>query len=137
MYPFTDVCELVHFINKNGGDVSDEQGGQLIDQINAGAKQADCPGGTDASVVAPAPASSGSSELPDTGDSAESQGAPSTTPQATIDLECARYGEPGDPRHPTQALHDYRNPQSEGEIRDRRAVPPGRRAGSSAAENDQ
>jgi YD repeat-containing protein len=118
MYPFTDACELVRFVNQNGSGITDNQAGDAVRQINAAAEQAHCSERIDASVVTTAPASPGSANLPDTGDSPEAQGAPSTTTQATISVEHGPYGEPDDPRQPTEAMHDRGNPQSEGEIRD-------------------
>ncbi|NUQ73893.1 MAG: hypothetical protein HUU21_10075 [Polyangiaceae bacterium] len=118
-YTFDSVCQMVEFINQNpdAGPV-EEVTSEVIDLINKAAAKEGCAERIGGAGVGSATAGPGTASVPPDGDSPEGQGAPKVQPGSRVDLQFGPYGEPGDPRQPTEAMHDGRNPSSEGEIYD-------------------
>jgi RHS repeat-associated protein len=117
MREFGSACELIRFVNAAGESILESAPGESVDRLNALGEAEGCPEKATGRVIATgdSPAQALGSQQTD---SPEAQGAPSPAGTATVEVEDAPHGEAPDGRQPTQAMHDRRNPQSEGEIVD-------------------
>lgn len=114
---FKDVCAAVRFLNKSGSFIVESTPGAGVQQINRAAERAGCNERVEAGVVAPTGDGEATDTLPLGGDTAKTQGAPEAVGGAIeVDVQRGAYGEPGDERTPTEALHDPKAPATEGQV---------------------
>jgi RHS repeat-associated protein len=114
---FQSACALIGFLNSANAAVFENMPGESVDRLNALGEAEGCPERARGHVVATGD-SPAQTISPQEVDSPEAQGAPAPTGATNVDVEDDPHGQTADGRQPTQALHDRRNPQSEGEIRD-------------------
>lgn len=116
-HEFSDVCSAVRFVNGTGGAFLENTPGAVVQGINRAAKRAGCGEQVTGTVVAPTEESEATEVVPFGGDTAVSQGAPKPVGQPMqVEVHRTAYGEPGDERTPTEALHDPTHPATEGQV---------------------
>ena len=116
-HEFSDVCAAVRFVNANKGVFLENTPGDVVQGINRAAKRGGCGEQVAGTVVAPTEDSDATEVVPFGGDTAASQGAPRPIGQPMeVEVHRGAYGEPGDARTPTEALHDPRFPATEGQV---------------------
>jgi RHS repeat-associated protein len=112
IYDFSDVCQLVHFVNTSGTSAAG-----AADKVNKLAETAGC-----AERLKPQPIimpdGEGLPPLPNDNDSPLQQQAPNGQLPFVVTPDQGPYGRPGDYRTPTDALHDPLDPQTPGDIVD-------------------
>jgi hypothetical protein len=116
-HEFSDVCAAVRFVNATGGAFLEDTPGAVVQGINRAAKRAGCDEQVTGTVVQPTGESEATEVVPFGGDTAKSQGAPAPVGQPMqAEIHRTAYGEPGDERTPTEALHDPANPATEAQV---------------------
>ena len=116
-HDFATACEAVRFINTANAAVLDDGSGEMVDAVNRLAEREGCPERVQPLVV-PRNDGAGDPAPPPTGDTPQTQGAPEGQPSAQVEHRNGDYGEPGEHRQPSDAMHDRYNPQTEDQIRD-------------------
>lgn len=114
---FSDVCAAVRFLNKSGSFLVESTPGAGVQRMNRAAERAGCSERVEAAVVAPAKDGEATDAVPLGGDTAKTQGAPEAVGEPIeVEVQHGAYGEPGDERTPTEALHDPKAPATEGQV---------------------
>lgn len=116
-HEFSNVCTAVRFVNATKGAFLENTPGAVVQGINRAAQRAGCGEQVEGTVVQPGEESEATEVVPFGGDTAASQGAPRPAGQPMqVERHRGAYGEPGDERTPTEALHDPKHPATEGEV---------------------
>src|SRR2546422_9990482 len=115
-HTFSSACSAVQYFNANNASVVDNADGEAARQVNAMAADEGCPDRVGFIPVPTAP-SAPTDHVAAGGDSPQQQGAPTAQAPGQVRVRNGPYGESGDTRQPTDAMHDRENPQSEDQIR--------------------